>query len=181
MIPQSVSQANELFFVVDDNDTPLTPLPRKNVHGHGIWHRTAHIWIVNKRGEVLCEQRSKMKELSPGKWNSSFGGHLAPGETYLEGARRELNEELGLEFTSDAFKLWKIYKNNDPLNSNNEFQGVFIVRWNGDIDKLLLQDGEVERVAWYRVDEIKKMLLDDPHWIKEKGYKIELLADLSQV
>lgn len=177
MIQQSVSHADELFLVVDENDIPLTPLPRKEVHGHGVWHRTAHIWVINKNNEILCEQRSKMKELCPGQWNPSFGGHLSPGEAYIEGAMRELYEELGLKLSSDMFTLWKIYKNQDPLNSNNEFQAVFTIRWDGAITDLVLQADELEAVAWHSVEHIKESLLNDADWIKEKGYKLDLLAD----
>ena len=84
------SKADELFFVVDEHDRPLAPLPRRLVHGHGVWHRVSHIWLVNDRGEVLCQQRAFNKELNPGFWEPFFGGHLKPTETYEAAAVREL-------------------------------------------------------------------------------------------
>lgn len=99
---QKVSKANEMFFVVDEDDNPLPALPRRLVHDHGVWHRVAHIWILNTAGQILCQQRSLMKELNPGTWEPFFGGHLRPGEDYLgEPGGRSLRR-LVLQFLSPS-------------------------------------------------------------------------------
>jgi isopentenyldiphosphate isomerase len=36
------------------------------------------------------------KDIQPGKWDTSVGGHVQPGETAAQAARRELQEELGV-------------------------------------------------------------------------------------
>jgi 8-oxo-dGTP pyrophosphatase MutT (NUDIX family) len=36
------------------------------------------------------------KDVQPGKWDISVGGHLQPGEPPIQGAHRELEEELGV-------------------------------------------------------------------------------------
>lgn len=168
-----------MFFVVDEGDRPLAPLPRKLVHGHGVWHRVAHIWVQNDRGQFLCQQRSLDKELCPGFWEAFFGGHVRPGEAYLDAAVRELGEELGINLPAQAFKLWKVYKFHDkPTNYNNEFQAVFVVRWNGDTQDATFDDGEVEQVAWKSPDEIKQAITK--HARKSWtfcGYELDLLAD----
>lgn len=84
MTEQRTSKQNELLLVVNRDDQPIEPLPRGFVHNNGIWHRVVHIWII-KQGEVLCQQRSLSKDLNPGKWESFFGGHLTPGDSYRDG------------------------------------------------------------------------------------------------
>lgn len=86
----------EWFDVVDEQDRVLRSAPRSEVHGCGLLHRAAHVWVFNSRGELLIHLRSAGKEEEPSKWTSSAAGHLSAGETYAQAASRELQEELGL-------------------------------------------------------------------------------------
>ena len=73
---------------------------RSAVHRDGDWHGTAHIWLVRQNGgktEVLLQKRSSRKETFPGCYDVSCAGHLSAGDSFVEGALRELEEELGLE------------------------------------------------------------------------------------
>ena len=38
----------------------------------------------------------RQKRIQPGRWDTSVGGHLKAGESYEDGAARELLEELGV-------------------------------------------------------------------------------------
>ena len=53
--------------------------------------------VINGKGEILLQKRSLSKDVQPGKWDTSVGGHVNMGETYLEAAIRETGEELGIE------------------------------------------------------------------------------------
>lgn len=87
----------ELFEIVDDDDRVIGLMPRAQCHGNpALIHRVAHVLVVNAKGEVLLQKRSGRKDIQPGKWDTSVGGHLDPGEDYLAAARREMAEELGL-------------------------------------------------------------------------------------
>lgn len=72
---------------------------RSAVHRDGDWHGTAHIWLVrrqNGRLQVLLQKRSRNKETFPGCFDTSCAGHLSAGDSFEEGAVRELAEELGI-------------------------------------------------------------------------------------
>lgn len=51
--------------------------------------------LVDRRGWVLMQERDEHPRIDPDCWGLS-GGHLEPGETPLEGALRELEEETGV-------------------------------------------------------------------------------------
>jgi len=66
-------------------------------HGNpALVHRAVHVLVVNAAGELLLQKRSARKDIQPGKWDTSVGGHLEPGESYFAAALREMREELGL-------------------------------------------------------------------------------------
>lgn len=59
-------------------------------------HRAVHILVFNSSGSIILQRRSAKKDLYKLMWDTSVGGHLAPGESYLDGAIRECKEELGI-------------------------------------------------------------------------------------
>ena len=91
----------EFFDITDDNGVPTGKIiSRSEAHDKGIAHRTAHIWIVRKKGDsyqVLLQKRSAEKDSFPGMYDTSSAGHIQAGDEPLESARRELFEELGID------------------------------------------------------------------------------------
>jgi isopentenyldiphosphate isomerase len=175
---QRIAKADELFFIVDENDQPQPPLPRKLVHGHGVWHRVSHVWIVNDAGQILCQQRALNKELAPGCWEPFFGGHLSPDESYEDAAKREVQEELGIA-VADLRQI-KINKFTHPTGYNNEFQAVFATHWQGDAAALKFDESEVAQVAWRPQAEVAKaMQTNNPLW-SHTGYELAAIANLQE-
>jgi 16S rRNA (adenine1518-N6/adenine1519-N6)-dimethyltransferase len=89
-------QGEELFDVVDAADQIIGQATRTSVHERDLLHRAVHIFAFNKRGELLLQKRSALKDRHPGVWDSSVSGHLDAGESYLDAAIRELDEEMGI-------------------------------------------------------------------------------------
>lgn len=165
---------DELLLVVDENNIPIDPKPRHEVHKSGYWHRTSHIWIINTQYQILCQKRSLLKDSNPGKWEPFFGGHISPNEEYFDVAIRELNEEIGLKIDREEdLKLFKIYKN----ELGKEFQALYFTIWNGDINTLTLEMEEIDQVKWFSIHDISEKLIKniDPVW-SVMGYEKELLA-----
>jgi isopentenyldiphosphate isomerase len=86
----------EYFEVFADNGACLGLVPRAEVHRRGLWHRSAHCFVWNSRGEMLLQRRAPDKDLYAGSWDYAAGEHLKHGESYLRGMQRGLLEELGL-------------------------------------------------------------------------------------
>ena len=95
--------SEELFDIVDDNGNIIGTAPRSKCHGDpSLIHRTAHVFVFHPDGrQVLLQLRRKDKDIQPGKWDTSVGGHLDHGEDYETAARRELREELGFTGTDE--------------------------------------------------------------------------------
>ncbi|MFN6016748.1 MAG: 16S rRNA (adenine(1518)-N(6)/adenine(1519)-N(6))-dimethyltransferase RsmA [Verrucomicrobiota bacterium] len=90
-------KSGEIFDVVDEHDEVTSQATRSEVHAQGLLHRAVHVLVFNKRGDVLLQQRSMLKDAHPGVWDSSVSGHLDAGEAYETAAVRELAEEMGIE------------------------------------------------------------------------------------
>ena len=144
----------ELLDIVD----PLGNLlgrakPRSAVHREGDWHRTVHIWIVNKRREVLFQKRSADRESFPGTWDVSSAGHVSSGESPVEAAKKELLEELGMRAADgDLLPLFCVATSSTQhggLFLDNEISEVFLVRKNIGIADLTLQYSEVTSARFF--------------------------------
>lgn len=90
---------DEILPLVDSEDKVIGAAPRRLIHAQGLRHRAVHVLVFDPRGRIYLQLRSAAKDSHPGKWTSSASGHVDPGESYLQAARRELKEELGLELS----------------------------------------------------------------------------------
>ena len=88
----------EIVDLVDENDNVTGTALRSDVHGNpSLVHRVAHVLVFNSKGELFLQKRSMNKDVQPGKWDTSVGGHLDSGELYYQAAIREMEEELGIK------------------------------------------------------------------------------------
>ena len=86
----------EYIDVVDEKNNPTGKVKEKQqAHEDGNFHRTAHVWIINSKNELLLQKRSASKKTHPNYWDISGAGHIRAGESVIDGAIRELKEELG--------------------------------------------------------------------------------------
>ncbi|MFQ9264942.1 MAG: NUDIX hydrolase [Clostridia bacterium] len=85
----------EYIDIFDENNNPTGQIKEKEkAHEEGDFHRTAHVWIVNDKNELLLQKRSANKKSHPNCWDISGAGHIKAGESVIDGAIRELKEEL---------------------------------------------------------------------------------------
>lgn len=139
------------------------------VHSDALWHRTANVYIVNSKNEVLFQKRSMNHVTLPGLWQVGVGGHVIAGQTSLEAAQQEVEEEIGISLPENEIIFMgtsRVKEVFDETNFNNEYQDNYIVYKDLDVGALALQEGEVAGVKWLPLEEMKKvMAARDPAYV----------------
>ncbi len=145
----------EFFDACDEQGNPTGErVTRADAHTKGIWHHTVHLYLVRKVGDdfaFLVHLRAKTKDLNPDKWDTRFGGHVLAGMSIADTAARELQEEVGLNFSTYRVTEGVVQKRDHF--PNNEFTHQFFVEVPEDVP-VQFNDGEVQRVEWMTAAEI---------------------------
>jgi len=154
----------ELIDILDERGNPTgKAIAKTEVHRSGLWHRTVHIWIIDGKGRILLQHRSKRMENYPDMWDISVTGHVRSGESTEQAAFREIKEEIGLDLAGVELRLIEIIKGQDVLNNNtyfdNEFNSVYLVKSDLNIDQLVLQEEELAGLRWVPVSELKEWIV----------------------
>jgi isopentenyldiphosphate isomerase len=153
----------ELFEVFDDRNQPLGYTKERHlVHREGDWHRTAQVYVLNARRELLCNLRHPDKDVFASLWDVCIGGHLAPGETYPEGAVREMGEELGvaLQPADLRFVAHVSINGGDAVKGlfDREHAGVFVWQTDRPAEDFEYQREEISRLAFFPLAEVRRNL-----------------------
>ena len=131
---------------------------RTRVHAEGLWHRTVHIWTINREGKILFQLRARVKENNPGLLDTSCAGHISAGDTSVNAAVRELREELGVRKSSRDLEYLFEATQESVLNGgsylDNEYYDVYKTTLTDEEAKSLVpQPGEVDDFVWMTRDE----------------------------
>ena len=126
--------------------------PKDAIHRDGDLHRAAHVWIIATDGRILLQRRSLRKENNP-------------GESAIDAAVRETQEELGLTIVPAELEFVASLQEKSVLNDgkyiDNEIHEIFLVRRDVDVASLALDPEEVAEVKW--VDQLRPDATFVPH------------------
>ena len=147
-----LSDGDEILEVVDEKGNVLKLAKRSEIHADpSLIHRVVHVLIFDKKGRLLLQKRSLNKDVAPGKWDTSVGGHVNPGEDILEAAKREMKEELGISDCRLDYMYAYLFSN----HVESELVSTFSCIYNG---KFFFNKDEIDEIAFWNIKKIKENL-----------------------
>ncbi len=155
---------------------------RDKIHVDGNWHKVVQIFIVNDNG-IMLQQRSLNKKSDPGKWCASASGHISSGESSIDAALKEFREELGITLNKEEIKLIDTFAspsvryNNGNKIINNHFVDLYIVTRNIDVNDVILQKEELEKVDYFTIEEFIDMVNTKDERLTDTPILFEHLID----
>ncbi len=151
----TLSVSQELLDVVDKKDCVIDVKTRCEIHAQGLMHRAVHILVFDNAGRFFLQKRSMNKDENPGQWDSSAAGHVDSGESYVECAKRELHEELGIVVDSEPEFLFHI----EPSKINGmEHSDIYRCFYDGEIS---LQIDEIDEGKWLSEVQMNVLVASD--------------------
>ncbi|MDZ7370780.1 MAG: NUDIX domain-containing protein [candidate division KSB1 bacterium] len=143
---------DEWFDLVTPEGKVIGKAPRSLCHGNpDLLHPVVHVHVFNSKGELWLQKRGANKEIQPGKWDTSVGGHVSSGEKIEQALLREVREELGIDVLA-----------NEPLfryvmRSNYQSELVYAFRGFHDGPFHPPKD-EIEEGRFWKISEIRRAL-----------------------
>jgi len=132
---------------------------KSEAHKNGWFHATAHIWFFTSDKRILLQKRALTKKVFPGIWDISVAGHIGAGEEILDGAKREVFEEIGLiledkDFIKIGTRIHQV--NHENGIQDNEHHHVFIAELKTPISELTMQPEEVAGLELWDLKVLKE-------------------------
>lgn len=128
-------------------------------HEKAILHRAFSVFILNKEGQLMLQQRALHKYHSPGLWTNTCCSHQRMGETNLEAGARRLQEEMGFETPLEELFSF-IYK--APFDNGlteHELDHVLLGHHNAVPE---INTEEVASWKWMDLDQVAKEIITMP-------------------
>lgn len=142
----------EKVILVNEKDDQLGLMGKMEAHQKAVLHRAFSVFIFNKKGELLLQQRAHDKYHSPGLWTNTCCSHQRDGESNIVAGKRRLEEEMG--FSCDLEEMfWFVYKASfDNGLTEHELDHVMVGYYDEDPK---INEDEAASFKWMLLEEVK--------------------------
>ena len=121
------------------------------------YHLVVHVWIRNSKGEYLISQRSANRPTFSLVWEC-VDGSVIKGEDSLQGALREVKEEVGVDLLPEkGHVILSDIKKIEFGKVVNKIVDVWLFEYDGEVDLSNATTDEVAQVAWMNRSQIKEL------------------------
>ncbi|HBO24081.1 MAG TPA: isopentenyl-diphosphate delta-isomerase [Providencia sp.] len=164
------------LILVTKNDVPIGTMEKLLAHQLGKLHRAFSVFIFNKNGELLIQQRAFHKYHSAGQWANSCCSHPKPNEDTLKAAQRRLQEELG--FTTELNHVDSLIYHAKVSGGliEHEYDHLFIGYYDADFEP---NADEVAATRWINIHQLNHEVNTNSEqftpWLKKILEKYPLL------
>ena len=159
--------AEENVILVNKLDEPIGIMPKMEAHKKAVLHRAFSIFIMNRKGETMLQQRAAGKYHSPLLWTNTCCSHQRVGESNVQAGKRRLQEEMGfvVELKELFSFIYKVTFNNGL--TEHELDHVMIGKYT---ENPKINPKEVANWKWMKLADIKQDIIKRPEiytlWFK---------------
>ncbi len=162
----------ELWDIYDKNRIPTGKIHKRGEQlKEGEYRLAVHACIFNSDGKMLIQHRQPFKSGWSNMWDVTVGGSAVAGETSQMAVKRELWEEIGLDYDFSQMRPQV------TINFDGGFNDVYLVVCDVDLNTLSLGYDEVSEVKWATCQEVLQMI-DDGSFIPYHKSWIQFLFDM---
>ena len=154
----------EKVILVNKDDEQLGLMAKMEAHEKGILHRAFSVFVFNKEGELLLQQRALDKYHSPGLWTNTCCSHQRDGESNIEAGKRRLHEEMG--FDCELKELFSFLYKASFDNGLTEHELDHVMMGHYDEDPVVNLE-EAAAFKWMSLDHVKKDMQIHPELYTE--------------
>ena len=169
-----ISDDRDLLILVDSSDKEIGGLDKEACHdGSGKLHRAISVFIFNRDGDLLIQQRHAQKRLWGSAWSNSCCSHPRVGEETDVAARRRVAEELGLEAPLSFLFKFEYRSSYDEIGTEHELCSVYA----GQVDcEPIVNTNEIQAWEWVSSRELNRRIEQTPNdftpWLRIEWARI---------
>ncbi len=153
----------EYLDIIDINNNIINRATKSDAHKNGLRHRVSAVLLKRKDGKYLFPTASNLK-VESGKLFHSSAGHVCSGESYMQTAIRELEEECGIKVNQvkllDSFCFEYDYENRIEKERFEIFEAEYIK----SMGEIILNSEQVNE-KWLSLDQLQKIFIENPEQI----------------
>ena len=142
----------ELFDIVNPQGRVIGTATRRECHAKPeLIHPVVHLHLFDHTGRLFLQKRSQTKDVLPGFWDTSVGGHINSGEPVPQALLREAREELGIHAAGARYLYTYVWYG----QKESEYVYGFTLEYTGHIN---LDPVEIETGRFFTPAEIRQKL-----------------------
>ena len=157
----------EQVILVNEKDEQIGLMSKLEAHQKAVLHRAFSVFILNKKGELMLQQRAAHKYHSPLLWTNTCCSHQRDSESNIEAGKRRLFEEMG--FVCELKEVFSfIYK--APFDNGlteHELDHVMVGEYE---ESPVINKEEVNDFKWMTLEAVKSDMETQPEiyteWFK---------------
>ena len=121
-------------------------------------HPVVHLHVLDADGRLYLQKRSMKKDIAPGKWDTSVGGHVDYGESLADAVVREAREELGLHIVADDCRF--LFQYIWQSSRERELVTAFCIVADANVIPQPDHD-EVDEGRYFTIEELRRLIGQD--------------------